>query len=1651
MLLPLLAGLLVPVASCQSPAPEPSLELGGEPTTLVAPAPKNIARDFAPTEAMLARRRALARSGRHLYVPGSIGTTIATAQELVTALDVPSGLVASAVLQGPDIATQVFNQWGTKLRPRRGGSFAVLSTGAIGITPEPGTDMAPGGELGDDVTLRIELDIPRGFNRLSFDYNFLSAESPDFVGSAFNDTFTATLIPATGPAEQVVLASVNDSDFFDASDALADGTGFDIFTPDPADVDDQFPGGLPDAGITNFQTHSFELPAAGRVSLVLNIRDLGDGILDSAVVIDNLRFSFMETVDLNAPGLLTTTGVSEDPAVLLAANQRVRGVVADGVTQILLRTHLPGPGQVEYALQAGTAPADGRIGGLNDPPAASSFTITAQEGDPGAYHAFAVYTAPMDFNRGGDSALDKRPVTIRARFTPDDPTQVPIEDVHELVIHRPPLVVVHGLWDLPTAWRMPILTDTRFAVHYANYNSATRLATNALTVPSAAIRSALTAMRGQQIAATQVDIVAHSIGGILVRQHLGKPGYRNADNFGQGDVHKLITLNTPHRGAQMADAIMEMMNALTGSERTLILTTLNNQGLFIDQGGIDDMQTTSPAITALEASGVPSHAIVGFGGRAIPRDNDNIPGNTIVDSPALLAVEKQKTLYTFVEQRHPDSRPRSTVDKLKFVFGNESAVFATDHDMFAEVGSQSGGIQASAVTSIQSHFTSTADKNFDSIHFVSPRADVYSARIVDLLNTAVTSPLFGEFPANPGATVASAPPPPAAGDFAKTEEFERDGLTIVSPTNGTQVTPGTNIQVTVAPDPGVQLALLGVITQTDAVIVEQSLGGQAVSVTMPIAATSAGPIELLAFGFDTEGNFRISNLVVLEAVTSARLLAVYFLDRSPFLFGIGASQQVTVLGLYDDGLEREITSPAAGTTYLSSNPGIFTVSAAGVITATGVGRATLVARNGLVQDSVTVEVKANTVPRANAGSDIVRECLIPGQQVAVTLDGAASFDPDGDPLAFAWFESGLSLAGVVSPTVSFTAGSQHTVDLFVSDGQSLSVPDSVSIDLVLDSEPPVITVLGADPVVVECRQPYTDPGAVAIDFCSGDLSNAITADSVDTGVPGLHTVRYRVADQAGNPAVATRSVLVDDSTPPTVQVDDMLQFDPYAQGNGDYIPLQLSDCAQATDTCGGALDIDALGKILAIHSDEADVLSYYDWGDDMLITGDSSFAVRNQRDTFGNGRVYEIEFQVSDEHGNASGTHTCSVGIKVFDDGGVFDRPVADGRVHAVRSAELDAELGAVLASSATTSTGFGTAVALRGQVLAISAPAESNPGSSATGAVYVYEQAGSTGQTSVRLGAPASATFFDVRAFGRAIALGDGVLAVSAENVFGGITQGVVLLYEKQASGWVHVQTLRRFLLLSERYGTVLGANGDTITVADPGSPQGAPGVLYFYRRHDNGLWVQKDVQWATDAQASDGLGSTLAMSEHLLVAGTAASRGSAYVFGEFDHRWFQVAAFPRPNPLADEHGVAVATSGEHVLVGAPADSNGSAAAGAVYVYRKQQDLYTWSLATRLAASDAQAGDRFGRAVAFDGTAAVVTASRLGPTGARRHRIYVFERSGNLWREATIIEAPHGSTSAGIGAGAVTIGGDQAQIGDPGASSAGVAGAAYLIEKLFD
>src|SRR5207245_10768638 len=115
----------------------------------------------------------------------------------------------------------------------------------------------------------------------------------------------------------------------------------------------------------------------------------------------------------------------------------------------------------------------------------------------------------------------------------------------------------------------------------------------------------------------------------------------------------------------------------------------------------------------------------------------------------------------------------------------------------------------------------------------------------------------------------------------------------------------------------------------------------------------------------------------------------------------------------------------------------------------------------------------------------------------------------------------LDPSGNVTADIAAVCGATAAdFTLLVTDSGGLSAEATLHIAVTAETTPPVITLLGANPLTVECHTTFTDPGATASDNCAGDLTSSIVrTGSVNTSVPGTYTLSYNVQDPSGNPAV----------------------------------------------------------------------------------------------------------------------------------------------------------------------------------------------------------------------------------------------------------------------------------------------------------------------------------------------------------------------------------------------------------------------------------------------------------------------------------------------------------------------------------------------------
>lgn len=79
-----------------------------------------------------------------------------------------------------------------------------------------------------------------------------------------------------------------------------------------------------------------------------------------------------------------------------------------------------------------------------------------------------------------------------------------------------------------------------------------------------------------------------------------------------------------------------------------------------------------------------------------------------------------------------------------------------------------------------------------------------------------------------------------------------------------------------------------------------------------------------------------------------------------------------------------------------------------------------------------------------------------------------------------------------------------------------------------DTTPPVITLIGNNPMTWQKDQTFTEPGATAVDNVDGNIpfDQFTVINNVNVNAEGEYTITYKVSDKAGNEAEATRTVNV---------------------------------------------------------------------------------------------------------------------------------------------------------------------------------------------------------------------------------------------------------------------------------------------------------------------------------------------------------------------------------------------------------------------------------------------------------------------------------------------------------------------------------------------
>jgi hypothetical protein len=277
---------------------------------------------------------------------------------------------------------------------------------------------------------------------------------------------------------------------------------------------------------------------------------------------------------------------------------------------------------------------------------------------------------------------------------------------------------------------------------------------------------------------------------------------------------------------------------------------------------------------------------------------------------------------------------------------------------------------------------------------------------------------------------------------------------------------------------------------------------------------------------------------------------------------------------------------------------------------------------------------------------------------------------------------------------------------------------------------------------------------------------------------------------------------------------------------------------------------------------------------------------------------------------------------------------------------------------------------------------------------------------------------------FGSAVALEESTIVVGArQDNDNGPGSGSAYVFVKDSTGWIEqAKLIASDGSDDERFGRSVSLSGD-YAIAGAYRDNNDAGSAYIYKRNGT-TWTEQVKITASDGIAGDYFGLAVGLSGDYAVIGAFGddvagdSSGSAYIFVRSDTTWVEQAKLiPSDGFIDDRFGRSVAISGDYAIVGAYGDDVGGGASGSAYVFERSGTV--WSEVRKLTASDGTSGAHFGLAVAISGDYLLVGAHSAGADSSGA--AYVFKRDSVLgWVETAKLTAsdPGAGNEFGISVG---------------------------------
>jgi pimeloyl-ACP methyl ester carboxylesterase len=311
----------------------------------------------------------------------------------------------------------------------------------------------------------------------------------------------------------------------------------------------------------------------------------------------HLNYVSAQQIFRNNTNTLTTSSHSLNPPVIVDPNSNLidkksdnlinnvtlvsninsirNGTIADGVSKLLLISIYNNPINISIANNDANF-SKGTLRSLSDnsnnsqSTKHSSVIIKPVTTTNGKSVVVAVYTPPTI-----STAIPPNKTNGTVKILLYDTTNPSANSEVPISLYRVPVVLVHGIWTNSTlSWVKSnfssALEKLGYNVSLADYGRYNATTFDPISISNKGnygidsmrniTKETLHKYHDNGIAASQVDVVAHSMGGLMARGFTQQADYKNLNNSMQGYIHRLITIGTPHYGGNLAKILIDHQN-----------------------------------------------------------------------------------------------------------------------------------------------------------------------------------------------------------------------------------------------------------------------------------------------------------------------------------------------------------------------------------------------------------------------------------------------------------------------------------------------------------------------------------------------------------------------------------------------------------------------------------------------------------------------------------------------------------------------------------------------------------------------------------------------------------------------------------------------------------------------------------------------------------------------------------------------------------------------------------------------------------------------------------------------------------------------------------------------------------------------------------